>query len=76
MKKTTKKLLFGALLLFSLVSTSLPAQPPPPPPPGGHGTGGNKTVPIGNGTWIILGLAAVYGGIRAFQAFRRTREEA
>jgi len=62
MKKFLKKsmLIIGLLTL----STGLWAQLPPPPP-GNHGGGGNVNggnAPIGGGLFILMGLAAAYGG--------------
>ncbi len=55
------------LLVLLIVGTGISAQTPPPPPPnGGHGINGNKApgdgAPTGNGTFILLTLAAAYAG--------------
>jgi hypothetical protein len=61
--------IFAAFLTFALlisihtVSMAQPAPPPPNPPGGGHGLPGDQPAggaPIGNGTYILLTLAAAY----------------
>ena len=52
-------------MAFSLFVIDGFSQGPPPPPGGGHGSGGNQTggnAPVGSGLFILLGLAAAYGG--------------
>ncbi len=64
-----------ALLIFVLfISLSLAgsAQTPPPPPPNtGHGQGGNQApsdggAPIGDGMFILIGLAGLYAGKKVY----------
>ena len=63
------------LLAFLIViSFSLSAQAPPPPPSSGNDDGKNGFVggsdggaPIGNGTFILLTLAAVYAGRKVYE---------
>lgn len=55
------------LMLFMGYNFIAFSQSPPPPPPEGHGSQGNQvpsgpTAPIGSGTLILIGLAALYGG--------------
>ena len=58
------------VLAFLIGCTGISAQNPPPPPNGGHGISGNKApgegAPIGNGTFILLALAAAYGGRKVY----------
>jgi hypothetical protein len=66
----SQALMFLALLLIS-ISISAQTPPPPPPPNGGHGSTGNNApgdsgAPIGNGTFILLTLAAVYAGRKVY----------
>jgi hypothetical protein len=78
--KTMKKhfRIFAAFLTLALlisVHTVSMAQPPPPPPGGGHGLPGNQPpangAPIGNGTFILLTLAAAYA-LRKVYVMRAT----
>jgi hypothetical protein len=68
-RDTTKVVL---LLAFLILGSSISAQTPPPPPPNqGHGSTGNKApgdsgAPIGNGTFILLALAAAYAGRKVY----------
>ncbi len=70
MKKTIVNSLNILIIIFFLsISVSGIAQPPPPPP-GGSNTQGNKLdgggAPIGGGLFILLGLAAAYGGRKIY----------
>ena len=46
--------------------------PPPPPPSGNHGTtssqspGSENGAPVGNGTWVLIGMAAIYAARKAY----------
>ena len=71
MKKAFKSLMLPILLLaFMAIAQSSLAQGPPPPPSGvgakgsstNHAPGGTSSSPIGNGTFILLTLAAAYAG--------------
>lgn len=56
-------------LLISINAVSI-AQPPPPPPGGGHGGGGNQPpagAPVGEGMFILIGLAGLYGGKKVYE---------
>ena len=59
-----------ALTLFISINTFSVAQPPPPPPNLGHGSGGNNPpgagAPIGEGFYLLLGLAGMYGGKKVY----------
>ena len=62
---------FLTFVLFTSIQISTMAQDkPPPPPPNGHGLGGNQApaagAPIGNGTFILLTLAAAYAGRKIY----------
>jgi len=59
-------LLFSGMLFFA---TPLFADSPPPPP--SHGQTGNVTppgggAPIGGGLFMLIGLAAAYGGKKIY----------
>ena len=77
--------IFAAFLTFALLisihSLSMaqanPGAPPPPPPPGGHNLSGNQQAggaPIGNGTVILLTLAAAYALRKAYE-WRQAKDE-
>jgi hypothetical protein len=66
---------FVTLLLFLSMHTVSVAQPPPPPP-SLHGMSGNQKAPdggapVGNGTYILLTLAAGYA-FRKMYLLRKT----
>ncbi len=75
MKKTFKSLILPLMLLaFMAIAQSSFAQGPPPPP-SGVGSKGSSTnqapsngggAPIGNGTFILLTLAAAYAGRKVY----------
>jgi hypothetical protein len=60
-----------ALTLVIVCNTVSMAQPPPPTP-AGHGTGGNQapSAPVGEGMFILIGLAGLYGGKKIYD-FRK-----
>ncbi|MFZ4545993.1 MAG: hypothetical protein ACOYN4_01080 [Bacteroidales bacterium] len=70
MKKALKLFVFPLLLLTLMaIAQSSQAQGPPPPPSGTGAKGsstnhapGDSGAPTGNGTFILLALAAGYGG--------------
>ena len=74
MKKIKNNLLrsFVIILLVS-IAYSVEASSPPPPPGGSSGSGnvyGNSLgagAPIAGGLFILLGLAAAYGGRKIIQ---------
>ncbi len=84
-KLTLKKAYVYHIIIFAFVLfTSMPifSQPPPPPGGGGTGTGGNTggnqtggSAPIGGGSLILLGLAAVYGGKKAYSNYKNNLED-
>lgn len=63
---------FGCILFVLFVTFNMTsiAQPPPPPPNVGHGQGSNSPpgagAPIGDGIFILLGLAGLYAGKKIF----------
>ena len=72
MKKYFKilKAFIALTFLFSIhtVSFSQPPPPPPLPPGGGHGSGGNQPggAPVGEGVFLLIGLAGLYGGKKVY----------
>ena len=57
------------LVLFITINAAGIAQTPPPPPPGGvHGQAGNKApaAPIGEGIFLLIGLAGMYGSKKVY----------
>ncbi len=52
------------LIVFTTSGSGLFAQPPPPPPSQGHGLGSDNPpgsgAPIGDGMFLLLGLAGLY----------------
>jgi hypothetical protein len=75
MKKTFKSFILPLLLLaFMAIAQISLAQGPPPPPSGdgakgsssNHAPGGTSGSPIGNGTFILLTLAAAYAGRKVY----------
>jgi len=79
MKKAISNIYKGAAILtFVVFSTILMAQGPPPPPPGGVGSGDHNTqggsAPIGGGSLILIGLAAIYGGKKVYD-FKQNAEK-
>ncbi len=75
MKKMFKmfKIMVFALSFLAIAQISL-AQGPPPPPSGdgakgsssNHAPGGTSSSPIGNGTFVLLTLAAAYAGRKVY----------
>lgn len=66
------------LLIILLMATPMQSQGPPPPPPDNHGEGGNTNAgnaPIGGGVFILLGLAALYGGKKTYDLNKERLEE-
>jgi hypothetical protein len=68
MKKLYSLILITVFLMLSLGGIS---QPPPPPSnpsttPAGNAPVGQANAPIGNGTLILLLLAAAYGGRKVY----------
>ncbi len=71
-KKAVLNLLLITAFTFSSAVVFAGGPPPPPPPGGGTGTGDQPVeggAPIGGGSFILLGLAAAYGGKKAYNYF-------
>ncbi len=68
------------LVLFTAINTVSMAQPPPPPPDG-HGLSGNKSpreangAPIGEGLFLLIGLAGLYGGKKIYDMRKAVNSE-
>jgi len=74
MKKTIITIL---VIIASITTSNLFSQAPPPPPPG-HGSTGNQTggnAPIGGGLFILIGLAATYGGKKLYNNSKESLED-
>ncbi len=78
MKKNLKTFLSIIIsFIFILSSVSLLSQSPPDPP-SGHGSSSNQnsgSAPIGGGLFILLGLAAAYGGKKLYDVNKEKLEE-
>jgi len=83
MKKTFKSLLFTLFLLSLMAMAQISLAQGPPPPPSGdgakgsssnHSPGGTSGSPIGNGTLILLVLAAGYSGKKVYDARKKPLE--
>lgn len=70
---------FITLALYLSINAVSVAQPPPPPPNGGHGLGSNSPpgagAPIGDGVFLLVGLAGLYGGKKVFDLRKRLKSE-
>jgi len=72
MKKIAKLFVFAMAFvsLSAITQTTLAQGPPPPPADKGTTTnkapGGTSGSPIGNGTFILVALAAAYAGRKAY----------
>jgi len=73
MYKTMKKLMI-LIIMITIGTATLKAQGPPPVPPSSANNGnpsngpvgGTGGAPIGNGTFILLTLAAAYAGRKVY----------
>ncbi len=67
------------LAIFISINSVSVAQPPPPPPPGGgHGGGGNQPpagAPVGEGMFLLFGLAGLYAGKKVYETRRVLKSE-
>lgn len=73
-----KRITLTVLVVYSLtLGFNAIGQVPPPPPAGGHGQSGNREggAPIGGGLFILLGLAAAYGGKKLYDIRKEKLEE-
>ncbi len=70
---------FLSFVLLMSIHTASMAQPggPPPPPGGGHGGTGNEPpgAPIGEGMFMLIGLAGLYGGKKVYDMRKSLRTE-
>jgi hypothetical protein len=70
MKLSYKILPFFVLFIIAAsINTESIAQPPPPPPSGHSLTTDNPPgggAPIGDGMFLLLGLAGLYGGSKLY----------
>lgn len=61
-----KKMVIKISILIIFLCTSIPQMWSQPPPPANHSETNNQVpgggAPIGNGTLLLLGMAALYGG--------------
>jgi len=62
------------------IHTASTAQPggPPPPPGGGHGGIGNEPppgAPVGEGVFLLIGLAGLYGSKKVYDLRKSLRTE-
>jgi hypothetical protein len=78
MKKFIK--LTAALLTFTLLTISLPAQTPPPPNNGNGNPGGGNTpvgggAPVGTGLAILAALGLGYGGRKIYKVKKQDLPE-
>jgi hypothetical protein len=66
MKTSVKRGITGLLaFFFSMMVLVSFGDEPSPPPRGGHGMDGNQggaDAPIGNGLYVLVSLALLYGG--------------
>jgi hypothetical protein len=72
--------IFAILTVLLSIHTGSIAQPPPPPPSGGHGGVGNAPpgggAPVGEGMFILIGLAGLYGGKKIYDARKTLKVKA
>ena len=74
-----KKLYYKYLcaVIFTIISLTAFSQPSgPPPAPGGEDkdtSGGGA--PVGSGTLILVGLVAIYGGVKLHNLSKKNMEE-
>lgn len=68
----------ASIMFFVVVTmTSIASSPPPPPP--AHGASGNQCTtggaPVGEGLFILLGLAGLYGGYKLSSRLLHARQQ-
>lgn len=70
---------FLSLAVLIIIHTAALAQPggPPPPPGGGHGGGGNQPpgAPVGEGIFLLVGLAGLYAGKKVYDSRKPLSDE-
>lgn len=79
MKKYFKilKTFLALALLFSIHTVGF-SQPPPPPPSIGHGATSNQPgagAPIGEGMFMLIGLAGLYAGKKLYDLRKTINSE-
>jgi hypothetical protein len=80
MMKLSYKILpfFVFFIIAASINTQSVAQPPPPPP-AGHGLANDNPpgggAPIGDGMFLLLGLAGMYGAKKLFDLRRQVNRE-
>jgi len=69
------KALLILVLFVSMSVCSFAQTPPPPPPNSGHGQPGNQgpASPIGDGMYLLIGLAGLYAGKKVYD-YRKAAE--
>ena len=77
MKKIKSIITILLLLMFVAVSDVMAEGEGPGNPPVGPGGGTpiGGTAPIGGGVFVLLGLAAIYGGRKVYQMNKEELEE-
>ena len=75
MKKIKSIITILLLLMFVAVSDVMAVGPGEPPEDPGTGTPIGGSAPIGGGIFILLGLAAIYGGRKVYQMNKEDLEE-
>lgn len=65
-----KKMVIKISILIIFLCTSIPQMWSQPPPPANHSETNNQVpgggAPIGNGTLLLLGMSALYGGRKLY----------
>ena len=72
MKKIKRIIAILSLTICLTVPLSVLSQAGPPPPPN-HNSESNQEggrAPIGGGLFILLGLGAVYGGVKGYKFYK------
>ena len=79
MKNPIKKLAPIIISFLFILSSQILLSQVPPDPPNGHGSSSNQSpsggAPIGGGLFILLGLAAAYGGKQLHDIRKEELEE-
>jgi hypothetical protein len=80
MMNMKKNILIAIFMSFFFVLSFVPAaHADGPPDPGSDPTSGGTPIggaaPIGGGAFILIGLAAAYGGKKVYQLYNDNKEE-
>ena len=77
MKKNLLRLvIIAGMIIMTIYSGNIQADPPGPPGPGGAPSGNNKvgdnqiSAPIGDGAGILFCLALTYGGYKVYKSLK------